>query len=571
MASTHFDAVTVSSDSSLPQTPSPRNSIVLDHPFENVKPQVDFDQQIEPNSIFAADSYPHHYPESEPITHSMENPAMWNGAHAAPFYAPQRQGSNGSLLQELHGQDYAEQLDAYSPPPLTSSSEWSTPAPLPHPVLPPHQLHQEHIQAQAMSRRASFSSMHSDHDDGMHRVLPPFMPEEQNGHYNPYGPRDTFYSEPLHMNDNGSPQPTLSADPSALHGHMQFGTPPHLEDAYMSPHAPYRDMDEGIKLEDGTQVIVPSQHIFYPRPPSQAGHLPPMPLYMAPHAAIPIQHTDDAASKETQYLRRRCFNCHTTEPPSWRRSTLNPGKIVCNKCGLYERTHLRPRPQRFDELRAGNKSRKHSSKVLSGSTSPKERSNAVVKKEQNDMELEAPSRRRSASNSSTHSASSDLDDSVSIYSSASAGSISGADSYNNSPLMASFSIPNSSSVPTASPTSSPQALTLELGAIRLPTASLNDVASLPSGPHQPRKAATAPYFNSNSRAISPAGSIEGSDYMAVRRGSMPIELSHRSSPLLTNGSTLGLPEVTGWQPISIEEADVKLPLSRSSSRASMAA
>ncbi|KAK7015612.1 hypothetical protein R3P38DRAFT_2518817, partial [Favolaschia claudopus] len=39
----------------------------------------------------------------------------------------------------------------------------------------------------------------------------------------------------------------------------------------------------------------------------------------------------------------RCFNCHTTEPPSWRRSTLNPGKIVCNKCGLYERTHLRAR------------------------------------------------------------------------------------------------------------------------------------------------------------------------------------------------------------------------------------
>ncbi|KAJ7688685.1 hypothetical protein B0H17DRAFT_897758, partial [Mycena rosella] len=63
-------------------------------------------------------------------------------------------------------------------------------------------------------------------------------------------------------------------------------------------------------------------------------------------------HTDDAASKETQYLRRRCFNCHTTEPPSWRRSTLNPGKIVCNKCGLYERTHLRARPLRFDELRA---------------------------------------------------------------------------------------------------------------------------------------------------------------------------------------------------------------------------
>src|SRR5258707_6537322 len=45
----------------------------------------------------------------------------------------------------------------------------------------------------------------------------------------------------------------------------------------------------------------------------------------------------------------------TTKPPSWRRSTLNPGKIVCNKCGLYERTHLRARPLRFDELRVGGR------------------------------------------------------------------------------------------------------------------------------------------------------------------------------------------------------------------------
>ncbi|KAJ7218598.1 hypothetical protein GGX14DRAFT_341613, partial [Mycena pura] len=63
-------------------------------------------------------------------------------------------------------------------------------------------------------------------------------------------------------------------------------------------------------------------------------------------------YTDDVAAKETLRLKRKCFNCLTTEPPSWRRSTLNPGKIVCNKCGLYERTHLGARPLRFDELRA---------------------------------------------------------------------------------------------------------------------------------------------------------------------------------------------------------------------------
>ena len=120
-------------------------------------------------------------------------------------------------------------------------------------------------------------------------------------------------------------------------------------------------------------------------------HHMPMPVH-PPH---PVQLTDDAASKETQYLRRRCTNCSQTEPPSWRRSTLNPGKIVCNKCGLYERTHLRPRPLRFDELRNGNKARKAAKK------------GGIVKAEA--VEASMPSIVRRASMSSQHS--SDWDDS----------------------------------------------------------------------------------------------------------------------------------------------------------------
>lgn len=426
MEPTLFDAVTVASDSSLPQTPSPRNSLSLEHTFaENVKPPVDFDP-LEPHSIFS-DAY-HQYPdrmENEPITHTIESSAMWagnhgHGGHASPFFAPQRHGSTGSLLQELHGQDYMEHLDAYSPPPLSSGSEWSTPAQLPHPALPPHMQHeQQHI----MGRRASYPPVRSNSgDELMHpgSLQQHYMSEEQHGHFSPYASRsDSLYSEPMSMGyDHGSPQPGLAAEPSALHGHMHFGTPPHLEESYLcntsSPHHSMHEMDEGIKLEDSAPIVVPSQHVFYPRPPSQAGQLPPMPLYMTPHSAIPIQHTDDAASKETQYLRRRCHNCHTTEPPSWRRSTLNPGKIVCNKCGLYERTHLRPRPQRFDELRAGNKSRKHSnaSKGLGGSSSPKEQAGQLVKKEQGEFEFEtASSRRGSVSGSSVHSTCSDYDDS----------------------------------------------------------------------------------------------------------------------------------------------------------------
>ena len=173
----------------------------------------------------------------------------------------------------------------------------------------------------------------------------------------------------------------------------------HQQQLPLYPDPSYPQYDPTIKLEDTVPLIVQQhqhQHSSFYRSPI------PMP-YLPPHTNLPVQHTDDAASKETQYLRRRCFNCHTTEPPSWRRSTLNPGKIVCNKCGLYERTHLRARPLRFDEMRSGSKSRKPA-------TSPKQSKMAAIKKEPREFGID----RRSSvsSNSSVHSvsAASDWDD-----------------------------------------------------------------------------------------------------------------------------------------------------------------
>ncbi|KAF7297225.1 hypothetical protein MIND_00955600 [Mycena indigotica] len=58
--------------------------------------------------------------------------------------------------------------------------------------------------------------------------------------------------------------------------------------------------------------------------------------------AAQAQLFSDNPSGSTQFLRRACFSCGTSDPPSWRRSTVNPGKIVCNRCGLYERTKSRP-------------------------------------------------------------------------------------------------------------------------------------------------------------------------------------------------------------------------------------
>jgi len=64
-----------------------------------------------------------------------------------------------------------------------------------------------------------------------------------------------------------------------------------------------------------------------------------------------IGYTDDAATKLSDRVRRRCFNCCTTDTSTWRRSNLSPGKVLCNKCGLFERTHGRSRPDQFPHRR----------------------------------------------------------------------------------------------------------------------------------------------------------------------------------------------------------------------------
>lgn len=182
---------------------------------------------------------------------------------------------------------------------------------------------------------------------------------------------------------------------------------------YQTPHNPY--LQQHQQSSQHHLSYGPSSSGMLPASNMGMGGMPGMPMgpYGHLHPVPPVQHTDDAASKETQYLRRRCFNCHTTEPPSWRRSTLNPGKIVCNKCGLYERTHLRPRPLRFDELRAGGKSRKNSLSNGSGGngkTSPKSPGKSVVKKESVDVGLGRIRGNRRSSVSSSAGSGSDWDD-----------------------------------------------------------------------------------------------------------------------------------------------------------------
>ncbi|KAG2073571.1 hypothetical protein BDR04DRAFT_1141125 [Suillus decipiens] len=363
----------------------------------------------------------------------------------------------GSLLRELYEPDPSEhyQSESYIDD-HAHYNEWQ-------------QQQQQHHQQQQIHLRQS------DHHT-FRRATFPYVRHDLPQHHIPH--HSQFYDQyPSMYNDSLA----MSPDPSDSR----------------HPHDP-----QSIKLED-TPLIVPSQ-LGFAAHPLHAHHHPGF-LAAGAGAPVPIQHTDDAASKETQYLRRRCFNCHTTEPPSWRRSTLNPGKIVCNKCGLYERTHLRPRPLRFDELRAGGKTRKPGEKKVQKPT-PLAGSPQVKKEPREPREFGMARRSSVSSTASSGGAVSDWDDSVSVYSSQppTPGSISGPPSSYSSPSIATFPIPRSSQSPPID--NSPQ------GPIRLPNAPLTDIASLQQ--QAPRKSSTASgYFPQ------PPVSYQGQEML--RRGSMP--------------------------------------------------
>ncbi|KAJ7098641.1 hypothetical protein B0H15DRAFT_585410 [Mycena belliarum] len=389
MDSLHF-APSPYTDDNAPRTPSPPSMPAAPAP-QNYKHAADPD----PVRIFSQDD---------------DAPYQWQQQHQhQPQFA-----ARPSLLQELYEGDGLSPEHA-SPPDMYVDADWPQ-------APPPHQRPVDYT----LMRRATF----------------PYARQERPEDLGPYAPPGAFLHHDSPYEHHALP---LSAEPGALHAHAHPHHPHHPHDTYSPPgYAPeYDAADPAVKLEEAHHAIPhPQQHYHphahahnpyaHPSPHQQFYRHPAHPhhphahaqhahahaphgMHFAPHG-LPVQHTDDAASKETQYLRRRCFNCHTTEPPSWRRSTLHPGKIVCNKCGLYERTHLRARPLRFDELRAGNKARKGAGAgAAKGQGSPK----AGAKRGG------AAARRSSVSStgSSAQSGSSDWDDSGSAYS---AGSGSGS-------------------------------------------------------------------------------------------------------------------------------------------------
>ncbi|KAJ6501021.1 hypothetical protein C8R47DRAFT_1108656 [Mycena vitilis] len=133
--------------------------------------------------------------------------------------------------------------------------------------------------------------------------------------------------------------------------------------AHATPHVPhpnpkyrYQPSANGYSSALPLPLSHPIPNHLY-QPYAHIYSVPPTPLMTplcptyASGTQVQVLLTDDVVTKVSTWVRRRCFNCCSTETHSWRRSTLSAGKVLCNKCGLYERKHSRPRPDKIRERR----------------------------------------------------------------------------------------------------------------------------------------------------------------------------------------------------------------------------
>lgn len=346
--STH-SSLTSAASSSPYQTPSPRTSMS----FEERHAQIAYPADASTKVLYAEPQPIYHSPGYINEDNQWSSPAI--SEQCAPAYLPEIYSHSKHPL-------LADSRRSEVPRGLMQQTEWSEVGPF---NLPPYS---QQPPAYMQSQQQMYAST---------LVGVPDLPVETRGRFG--------YSEGM-MYSESMPPPMA----------------PGLEEVYPDPGSV---LGAPIKSEPASAVVVPTQSPYYSRPPSVASSL--SSGQVSAHHIVHVVFTDDAASKETQYLRRRCHNCQQVEPPSWRRSHLVPGKIVCNRCGLYERTHLRPRPHRFDEVRTGNKGRKPTKQSDSKQGSPQPPvTQFTVKQEVVPVDIDLDSRRGSVASSLSGSASS---------------------------------------------------------------------------------------------------------------------------------------------------------------------
>ncbi|KAF8649407.1 hypothetical protein AX16_005848 [Volvariella volvacea WC 439] len=234
-----------------------------------------------------------------------------------------------------------------------------------------------------MPHRVEPYPMSSSYVHPPHYHLPPFEPAPSHHPSRFYDDPHRRVSPPPIAAITHSPSPSLaSLDRSSASTPTSRRTPPHSyhsPPAYPAPYAPsarysadalprpypayQHQYDPPQQAHRYAPVDLGQEHSPYHQssavPHLAVASMPPAPQRDSYGSSYPLpgqNHsqlilTDDAATKLNDRVRRRCFNCCTTDTSTWRRSNLSPGKVLCNKCGLFERTHSRPRPDQFPHKR----------------------------------------------------------------------------------------------------------------------------------------------------------------------------------------------------------------------------
>ncbi|RPD53778.1 hypothetical protein L226DRAFT_469952 [Lentinus tigrinus ALCF2SS1-7] len=145
------------------------------------------------------------------------------------------------------------------------------------------------------------------------------------------------------FNDHSPASSELSQGRNSIFSPITQSTP------YLSDRASASMMDQTSPYTDQPSSSMRVQYVdnSAPRPstvPPRSIRPTMMSTYVHPSQATYITYSDDSSTKVSDRVRRKCYNCRATSTSTWRRSSLNPGKVLCNECGLFERTHSRHRP-----------------------------------------------------------------------------------------------------------------------------------------------------------------------------------------------------------------------------------
>jgi hypothetical protein len=113
--------------------------------------------------------------------------------------------------------------------------------------------------------------------------------------------------------------------------------PPPLAHAQYHPHRDdHRGYDHHALAQYAPQPfpIAHGEYVLYPLPGTILS-APMAPPSGGPGggsvgggSVIQVVHTGNATTKLSDRVRRRCFNCCTTDTSTWRRNNLSPGKVV---------------------------------------------------------------------------------------------------------------------------------------------------------------------------------------------------------------------------------------------------